>query len=161
MYLYLQCFFYWQMPAFCHPASFNNISTDRPDILATQKLKLSLMSELECLVGLPKAASHVEQKEGPNRHCLQCVLRGEREREWRLFGTTTHARRPQKCNRESLQKGAMLPDEFNCLEWLPDMVWTVDQMIRFINKTRVLLDTLCCLFHRWWGPLRKGSPHQI
>ena len=28
-------------------------------------------------------------------------------------------------------------DEFNCLEWLTDMDWTVDQMMRFINKTRV------------------------
>ena len=28
-------------------------------------------------------------------------------------------------------------DEFNCLKWLPDMEWTVDHMIRFLNKTRV------------------------
>ena len=29
-------------------------------------------------------------------------------------------------------------EEFNCLEWLPDMEWTVDQMMRFINKTQVI-----------------------
>ena len=28
-------------------------------------------------------------------------------------------------------------EELNCLEWLPDMDWTVHQMMRFINKTRV------------------------
>ena len=28
-------------------------------------------------------------------------------------------------------------DEFNCLEWLPDMKWTIDQMMRFINKPQV------------------------
>ena len=28
-------------------------------------------------------------------------------------------------------------DEFNCLKWLPDMEWTVDQMIRFLKKPRV------------------------
>ena len=28
-------------------------------------------------------------------------------------------------------------NEFNCLEWLSDMEWTVDQMMRFINHTQV------------------------
>ena len=28
-------------------------------------------------------------------------------------------------------------EEFNCQEWPPNMDWTVDQMIRFINKSRV------------------------
>ena len=28
-------------------------------------------------------------------------------------------------------------DEFNCLEWLPDMEWTTDQMIRFLMKEKV------------------------
>ena len=28
-------------------------------------------------------------------------------------------------------------DEFNCLEWLSDMDWTVDQMIRFLKKPQV------------------------
>ena len=28
-------------------------------------------------------------------------------------------------------------DEFNCLEWLPDMDWTTDQMMRFLMKEKV------------------------
>ena len=28
-------------------------------------------------------------------------------------------------------------DDFNCLEWLPDMDWTVNQMTRFLKKPRV------------------------
>ena len=28
-------------------------------------------------------------------------------------------------------------DVFNCLVWLPDMEWTVDQMLRFLEKDKV------------------------
>ena len=61
---------------------------------------------------------------------------------------------------------------FNFLEWHPEMEWTVDQMMRFLNKTRVrnleedddsdnqtiLILNLCCMFHRGRGLPLLGVP---